>query len=280
MQNKIFWLHTVFFLFISCFSTKAMAWGPNGHRIIATIASKYLDEKSKKTITEIMGHNNLAKISTIPDELRDDNSAVFHWANCNNDKKCRPIIVKWQDSWTWHFANLDNNFNLVKKDPDIITKLKNAINILLSPSTTKRQKQSAIIWVTHLVADIHQPIHTGRMKDLGGNEIKIKFFQKDTDLHSLWDRGLIDYFSLSYTEYADFLLSPMPAKIIIHPPLGQLVDNWAEENIMQAKQVYAGVKEGDNIDKNYILQNKSLLNQRLTIAGLRLAALFNTVFKQ
>ncbi len=55
--------------------------------------------------------------------------------------------------------------------------------------------------VIHLVGDVHQPFHTGHTSDKGGNDFKVSWFNKPTNMHALWDSQLIEYQQLSYTEY-------------------------------------------------------------------------------
>lgn len=50
---------------------------------------------------------------------------------------------------------------------------------------------SAITFLIHFIGDIHQPLHIGWKEDRGGNSVKCTFFGKDTNLHSVWDSGMI-----------------------------------------------------------------------------------------
>ena len=55
----------------------------------------------------------------------------------------------------------------------------------------------------HIVGDVHQPLHVGRKGDRGGNDIKVTWFGESSNLHKIWDEGLIDNQQLSYTEYVN-----------------------------------------------------------------------------
>ena len=54
----------------------------------------------------------------------------------------------------------------------------------------------------HLVGDAHQPMHISRKEDKGGNTIQLRFDDKGTNLHSLWDSKLIDYEDLIESQIA------------------------------------------------------------------------------
>ena len=68
--------------------------------------------------------------------------------------------------------------------------------------------------MVHIVGDIHQPLHAGHAEDKGGNDIKIKYRGRDTNLHSLWDSGLLDYQGLTYTEMARQYDCKMPRRTV------------------------------------------------------------------
>ena len=53
----------------------------------------------------------------------------------------------------------------------------------------------------HIIGDLHQPLHVGNGKDRGGNDVKLEFFWEMSNLHRVWDSGLIDRKQLSYTEW-------------------------------------------------------------------------------
>lgn len=128
-------------------------------------------------------------------------------------------------------------------------------------------------FLIHFVGDMMQPMHTGRAEDLGGNLIKIKFFNRNTNLHSLWDSGLIDNAKYSYTEYARILdvKSPQEKK---HIQSGNLED-WFYDSHIISNQLYNSVKEGENYSYNYQQQYNPILERQLLYAGLRLAKILN-----
>jgi len=127
----------------------------------------------------------------------------------------------------------------------------------------------------HFLGDMMQPMHTGREEDLGGNLIKIQFFKKDTNLHSLWDSGLIDNTKYSYTEYARVL--DVKSKEEIKQIQSGSLEDWLYESHQAANQLYVSVKPGENYSYDYQEQYKDLLERQLLHAGLRLAKILNEV---
>lgn len=97
-----------------------------------------------------------------------------------------------------------------------------------------------------------------------------------TNLHSVWDNGLIDSEKLSFSELAAF---------IDHPTLMELQAwqssspaDWVRESKAVRERVY---KIGDgNLSYQYAFDNMPLVKQRLLQAGVRLAGLLNSIFSQ
>jgi S1/P1 Nuclease len=54
------------------------------------------------------------------------------------------------------------------------------------------EKRIALRFVAHLVGDIHQPLHAGFAEDRGDNSVDVRFNGRKTNLHSLWDTGLVE----------------------------------------------------------------------------------------
>src|SRR5689334_18858800 len=59
----------------------------------------------------------------------------------------------------------------------------------------------ALKFLTHYVGDIHQPLHIGCKKDKGGNSIEVQLFSRRTNLHAVWDDGIIKTRGMDYGPY-------------------------------------------------------------------------------
>ena len=58
---------------------------------------------------------------------------------------------------------------------------------LQDPNASLADKQTALRFVVHIVGDLHQPLHVGKCCDRGGNDVKVTWFGKPTNLHAVWD---------------------------------------------------------------------------------------------
>ena len=160
-------------------------WGQNGHRIVGEIADSYLSKKARKTIREILGNESIAMTSNWADFIKSDSS--FNYLS------------------PWHYINVkqglsQTDFNTVLQDDtaiDAYTKLNFLINELKNQQLSLDKKQMYLRLLIHIAGDIHQPLHVGRLEDLGGNRIRVLWFGDSTNLHSVWDEKLIESQNLS-----------------------------------------------------------------------------------
>ena len=116
----------------------------------------------------------------------------------------------------------------------------------------------------------------------GGNSISTQWFGELTNLHTLWDSGLIDNEGLSYSEFATFLEEEFADQEAVDYGSGPAT--WAQESISYRKQVYS-IGDDKNPAANlsslsyeYAAAQNGLLKQRLYRGGRRLAQLLNSIF--
>ncbi|MCO5935539.1 S1/P1 nuclease [Mucilaginibacter sp. RB4R14] len=244
---------------------QAMAWGTNGHRISGQIADSYLNAKARAAIKAILGTESLAITSNWADFIKSD--------------------PQYNYLYNWHFINMEREYSypemqeFLKKDTltDAYTKINFLVGELKKKNLAKNNKRLALRMLIHIIEDIHQPMHTGHLSDKGGNDVKLKWFDKDTNLHSIWDSQLIDFQQLSYTEYVSW---------INHPTVAQIKDwqkspvsQWLLESNHLAAKIYAGVKDTDKINVyKYNFEYIGTLNDQLVKGGVRVAALLNQIF--
>ena len=247
----------VFALLLSAPSS-LFAWGPNGHRIVGRIAMNHLTDEAARAIECLLGPEELDQVSTWPDEIRSD--------------------PNWKKADPWHFLSIDDAETLetTARNPagDVLEAIQRFTAVLRDPQATRESKQEALRFLVHFVGDIHQPLHVGRRADFGGNSIKVTLIGQETNLHSVWDSGMIDNEKLSFSEFAAF---------IDHPTLQELQTwqsappaDWANESKALRDRVY---QIGDGkLSYEYVYKNIPLVKRRLLQGGVRLAGLLNSIF--
>ena len=160
---------------------------------------------------------------------------------------------------------------------DVVTGIREQIVILSDPKSTKDQKTLAMKILVHLVGDLHQPMHMGHLSDLGGNNTKVKFFDRDTNLHAVWDGSIMNSgHAWSYTEWQNQIdrLSPQQNEA----EASGNIDDWARQTYEIAGQVYDYFPQGSRISYNQIARWTPVIERQLLRGGLRLARILNTIY--
>jgi hypothetical protein len=250
----------LFLVILLCFSLRSetFAWGNIGHRIVAKIAYDSLTKSEVKKLEQIMGKELIEDAANWPDFIRSapGTEATFPWHYINVPKGKK-------------FAELDRD----TKKGDIVSAIENQLSILKNKKSTMREKRDAIAWLTHLVGDIHQPLHAGYPEDWGGNKINVTWFSNEANLHQVWDEKLIEMQNLSYTEYVKFINHPEAKEIDTW--LSQMSAGvWTDESHALLSLVYDFPKDAKKYwEYDYFYRCKETLDKRLLMAGYRLGKL-------
>jgi hypothetical protein len=145
---------------------------------------------------------------------------------------------------------------------------------LLDRSASKKDKETALRFIVHLVADLHQPLHAGNGTDKGGNEVKVTWFGKPTNLHAVWDSALVDEEQLSFTELAERLGRRTTSRQVIEWWDPNPAD-WVHESAAIRDTVYPKAPE---LSYDYVYKFTPVVDRRLQQAGVRLAAYLNDIW--
>ena len=122
--------------------------------------------------------------------------------------------------------------------------------------------------------------------DRGGNQFKVRY-GKVKNLHSLWDRGA----GLFYKYYKNYPWQPWQIRDVarrfehqysmlqyLETKQDSEPDAWANESYQLAIIHVYDLVYDKKPSKSYIKKAQSLVQQRITIAGYRLAILLNQLF--
>ena len=243
-------------------SFQALSWGQTGHRVTGAIAEQYLTPETQRAISQLLTNEGLAEASTYADEMRAHPSEFWK-------KTANP----------WHYVNVFDGKTYADVAPppegNAVTALEMFSKQLKSKQSSLAEKQLALRFIVHVIGDLHQPFHAGNGTDRGGNDVKLNFFWEDSNLHRIWDSGLIDRQQLSYTEWTNMLSSKISSQ--------QAID-WMEIDpkvwIAESAKVRASLyPDSDKVSWDYQYQNLPIVKQRLQMGGVRIAAYLNALFK-
>jgi len=258
-------------LVLLAFTPNSFAWGPRGHRIAARIAQTHLSEATRLQIQALLGSDDLAAISTWADEIR----------------KQRP------ETAGWHFVDIPINASGFSEQRDcnrpekkhrvvaqhncVVDRIVLFEQILQNRNAAQEDRIEALKFLVHLVADVHQPMHAiGEAR--AGNDIHIIEFgrtqcgDRPCNLHFLWDTDLIEHTHRSEKKWVAHLENTISREHLQRRANGNPED-WTNESFHLAKRVW--LNDGSSVDDSYYTANIGALDNRLALAGLRLAALLN-----
>lgn len=246
--------HTLVIAFtVGLMASAAHAWGTEGHQVVALIAQAQLTPKTRAEVQRLLAlepGETLSSISTWADEHRNPASAAWHYVNFPRDT-CQYVPDR--------------------DCPDgkcVVDAIQKQLAVLAS-NTTDEQRLIALKYLVHFVGDVHQPLHAGYLDDKGGNTYQLQAFMRGTNLHAVWDTGLIKNLNQSSDELAARLSKGTSASLASNlSPAGA-----AEEScrIVASDGYYPDRKLG----QDYVDKFTPVAEQRLRVAGDRLAGLLN-----
>lgn len=211
----------------------AVAWNESGHRVIAAAAARQMPPELQLQMARVLrAHPRyeedlaafrprrlkglselewlLGQAAQWPDHARRFDNAPRH--------KRDSLVVRFHRG-NWHYINLPvylakSDRALRIKDPtrklpevpprDALSALAYIRTTLQDPCTSDEDRGLLVSWALHLIADVHQPLHTAALftqdrwprGDRGGNEVKIAGSGKGAkggrldSLHYYWDSAI------------------------------------------------------------------------------------------
>ena len=241
--------------------TAVQAWGGQGHQVVANLAQVQLSAKAKRAVERLLAlepGQTLASISTWADEHRSPATAAWHYVN---------------------FPKNSCSYSAERDCPDgqcVVAAIDRQRDILASTATDEVRLR-ALKYLVHLVADVHQPLHAGYGEDRGGNSYQLQAFMRGTNLHAFWDSGLIRALDqdteVMTTRLASSNASPARRQELERAGGTFNAAQAAEESCRIVGQ--PGFYPGRLVDQAYVQRFTPIMEQRLQMAGARLAGLIN-----
>ncbi len=267
---------TKIFTAAACFAaalSSAFAWGPEGHRIVAHIAERRLNDNARALLAELL-----------PPEQQISDNYICNWPDYI--RKDQP------ETGPWHFVDIPFEAEGYDEARDCANKqcVVEQIPLLEAAVTntnlTQEKRHEALSFLVHLVGDMHQPLHCAdRDGDRGGNLRTIVFpgIAKETNLHSVWDtylpRACLN--GVGPLEYGDNLNDGISGRQARKWSKGTPVD-WANQShAVAVESAYAGLPPAGgppvHLSTDYVKANKRVILSQWKKAGVRLANILNQI---
>jgi hypothetical protein len=256
-------------LLIVLSTSQVSAWGIQAHLVIAEIFAPQLKPSALARMKGLLGAENLWNASAWADEIR----------------------MKRPETTRWHFVEIPLFRN--QYDPEVdckkteagdcaIAAIERALADLSKPLPRERQAE-ALKFLIHLVGDIHQPFHTADNGDRSGSLVRVIFNERLTTLHAVWDAELIA--GKDATTFGRRLAERVRNGYVKVDTTPDVV-KWTLETHALGRRAYgypefrpgAPPSQPIRLTPGYVLQATALVEQQLTVAGVRIAALLNRIF--
>jgi hypothetical protein len=294
----------------------ALAWNDQGHMMVAAIAFDQLTPKTKSRVGQLLGLNKYptkgtndagptdkAKAAfivaaTAPDAIKLDRTQFKDDGEDPTNTKRAPEAGRnsgFDDTYMhkyWHYIDVpfSTDGTRLVQPPKINAQERIALfRKTLVSNAPDAEKAFDLVWLLHLVGDIHQPLHaasrftqTGNKTkgDTGGNAVTLCVSPCRDELHAFWDDVLGKSENVSSAINAALGLP----KADQSQALLSSEAIWVQESFQAAqKWAYAAPVGAGNgpftLNASYKADAKKQAAERVALAGARLARLLNTELK-
>lgn len=247
---------------LCCAAGPALAWGPLGHRLVATLAWDELTPRARAGVTALL-----------VDEPQPTLAGVANWADALRGSD--PDLGR--RSARWHYVNIAEDGCRYDAGRDcrggacIVAAIEAQGAILADPWRSRPERAQALKFIVHLVGDAYQPLHAGFAHDRGGNTVQTSLEGRGGNLHSLWDSGLLHRDHIGEQAHLQRLRS-LRRTSTWKPQAGPRAAVEASCKVMARPGFYPPRAK---IDPGYLQQWRPVADQQLQRAGADLAAQLN-----
>src|SRR5688572_22218198 len=128
-----------------CPTNPCLAWGEVGHHVVAEIAARHLSKEAEAGIEELLGKGakRLAEVSFWADKIIDERRYTDDW---------HMVEIP-------HGAVRYDRARDCSNDSCVVEKIKEFSRQLRDRELTKTEREEALKFLVHFVADVHVPIH-------------------------------------------------------------------------------------------------------------------------
>jgi len=268
---------------ISAGSATVRAWGTQGHRLVALVATNRLSPTAQQNMVWLLGTETLADVAVWADQYREVNkqTSLWHYVDIppearsyDRDRDCprQPGVAAGAPLDRWRDCVVDRiTYNRER---------------LADLSLDRADRAIALKFLVHLIGDLHQPFHASGM-ERGGNRILVSAFGSATcandsgatarcNLHLVWDTVLIARRQLNEQQHLNELERLISDRRSDNDAKSS-PSEWAMEshNLVNALLPTQG-----NVDEAYYRTRISAIDARLAAGGVRLAVVLNESLSQ
>ncbi len=297
-----------------CHALPVFGWDEAGHKITAYIAWQQMTpaarERAVKLLLAAPEDSHIASYymsyGSQSQEVRKRDFFVLisTWADIIKDRSFTNRYKRYNQS-NWHYSDTfwmwqDGKPEIVDSGTETGKALEKIVEFVgvVRGTAPDAEKAVALAWLTHLIGDIHQPLHAaarvtaGNEKgDQGGNLFLLT--PKGTpraeqdNLHRLWD-GIIERSTPNENNLCDMAyLMPIADGIMRQHPAAAFRDRmkidsvsaWQRESFdLATTEAYRGIQFWEPPSDRYKAKALKIAEEQLALAGYRMGEVFNRAF--
>jgi len=279
-----------------------LAWGREGHRIVARIAEKNLLPATREKLRQILGLTTSAGLATAmataaiwPDRIDRGATGTGRW-HFINVPIASPFTV------AGHCPNHECVIDRIEEMRHRLQTNQDGFALLAPPNPLRPMTSQELAFLIHFVGDLHQPLHAAWNADRGGGCVPLaKPLVHDdgknndtTDLHIAWDIDTVLAAMKGHGNSEQATAAALFARFKNGASISQgTPEQWAREsNDLARTAIYqklaiptSTVTSGDcatgikpvTITSAYLQSNVDIVERRLMEAGIRLSNVLNEI---
>jgi hypothetical protein len=279
-----------------------LAWGREGHRIVARIAEKNLLPATREKLRQILGLTTSAGLATAmaeagrwPDRIDRAATGTGRWHFINV-----PIASPFTSAG--YCPNHDCVIDQIEEMQRRLQTNQSGFRLLAAPNPPRPMTWQELAFLIHFVGDLHQPLHAAWNADRGGGCVPLaKPLVHDdgknndtTDLHIAWDIDTVLAAMKGHGNSEQATAAALFARFKNGASISQGTPvDWAREsNDLARTAIYqklaiptytvtsgdcaAGIKPV-TITPAYLQSTVDIVERRLMEAGIRLSNVLNEI---
>ena len=209
-----------------------------------------------------------------------------YWPDC-----IKTLGERFSYASPWHYQNVDicKPFELKEACKDgqcVSAQVERNARLLADRQVPERERLMAMAFLVHLVGDLHQPMHAGDHKDLGGNRVSANYgvVGGRANLHGIWDGWLAER-SISTPPAGPSALLAQVARQDRERIAAGTVEDWSREMWAKSRDVAYKTMVPDPcgeapaerpvLDEQEVRSLIPLVRENVVAGGLRLARLID-----
>lgn len=241
----------------------ANAFTEPGYKVPIQLAQMHLSDQAKSGLADLYGDQWSRSLIQLSD-----------WAARQRPSDALRVVF---------FENGGTAFEASKHCPGnscVVGAIMESRHVLTQPGFSDDQQREAVQYLIHFITELHIPVNAGRQADQGGRRVWLRDSElQRVHLSDVWNQRLYrrlpgTWFSQAQRLERNLTASQRQQWMSVVDPVA-----WALETHQVALERAYPMAERGEYDAIFIQAALPLLEQQLTKAGLRLAALLNAIFE-